>query len=70
MYETLFAVLMVIALGLIAGSALGLIIGFLAGTQMREWSKMDLRAKKINAALVAICSLAFIAVLAWYSLLR
>ncbi|HVN73438.1 MAG TPA: hypothetical protein VMT44_02455 [Methanoregula sp.] len=70
MYETLFAVLMVIALGLMAGSALGLIIGFLAGTQDEEWSAMDRRGKAVNAALVAICSLAAIMVLAWYSLLR
>lgn len=70
MYVTPLAVLIAISLGLMAGSGIGLLIGFLAGTQKRPWSAMDRRGKLINLSLIAVCSLVAIAVFSWYSLFR
>ena len=68
MYDTLFAELMVIALGTMAGTGAGLIIGWAAGKQKHEWSAMSRKEKLVTVTLILVFTLAFTAVLAWYSL--
>jgi len=63
-----FDILMVIALGTLAGTGIGLTIGFLAGRQGPEWHLMTASEKQINIALVLIFSVLCVAGLAWYSL--
>jgi len=70
MYENIFSVLMVIGLGVLAGSVLGLLIGFALGKQKPAWSEMTLSEKRLNGILVIVCSVIAIAGLGWYSLLR
>jgi hypothetical protein len=53
-----------------AGTAIGLFIGYLAKTQRSCWGDMTGREKAINIALVATCSLICIAALAWRFLLN
>jgi len=69
MYDAAFAVLNVVALGLIAGSIAGLIIGYIAGIQGPEWAGMTARNRVLNIVLVAVCSAVAIAVLSWKFLL-
>jgi F0F1-type ATP synthase assembly protein I len=70
MYEEIFGVLNVIALGLIAGTAVGLLIGFLANKQGPDWAAMTMRNKVITIALIGTCSSIAIAVLSWRFLLH
>jgi NhaP-type Na+/H+ or K+/H+ antiporter len=63
-----FDVLMVVALGMLAGALLGLGIGFLARRQQPLWAEMSRREKLINIALVLFCSFVCTAGLAWYAL--
>jgi ABC-type antimicrobial peptide transport system permease subunit len=63
-----FAILMVISLGAMAGTAIGLFIGFALRKQKSEWSAMTSSEKSINISLIVVCSVACIAGLAWYSL--
>jgi hypothetical protein len=68
MTATLFDILMVIALGVLAGTGTGLIIGFIIRKQKREWSAMDGKDRNTSLLLVITCSVTFMAVLAWYGL--
>jgi hypothetical protein len=68
MTATTFEILMVIALGTLAGTILGLGIGFVTGNQKNPWSLLTRRQKSINILLVAGCSVICVAALAWYSL--
>ena len=61
---------MVTIIGLMAGTAIGLFIGYLAKTQRSRWADMTGREKAINIALVVICSVICIAALAWRFLLN
>ncbi len=61
----LFAVVMVILIGLMAGLAIGLCIGFLLKRQKPAWADMTRTDKSINIALVIVCSLIAIAGLAF-----
>jgi|GEM_PF-996953 len=70
MYESVFAVLMVIALGILAGGGAGLLIGYAMRKQKPEWSDMTTSEKKITILLIVACSAIAIAGLTWYSLLR
>jgi len=63
-----FAILMVISLGAMAGTGIGLFFGFVFKTQKSEWSAMTRQKKAINISLVIVCSAICIAGLAWYSL--
>lgn len=63
-----FAILMVISLGAMAGTAISLFFGFAFKTQKSEWSAMTGREKAINISLVIVCSAICIGGLAWYSL--
>jgi len=66
MTATLLDFLMILSLGILAGCGTGLLIGFLARKQNRDWSAME-RKDKINAILLILaCSAAITVVLAWY----
>lgn len=66
MSMNVFEILMAIGLGAIAGTAIGLFIGFMAKQQKSEWSCMTRREKTINLGLVLFFSAVCIAALAWY----
>ena len=68
MITDLFAILMVISLGAMAGTTIGLFIGFALRKQKSEWSAMTSSEKSINISLIIVCSVVCIAGLAWYSL--
>jgi hypothetical protein len=61
-----FGILMAVALGALAGTAIGLFIGFVAKQQRSEWSAMTRKEKTINIALVLFFSAVCIAGIAWY----
>jgi len=62
----LLEILNIIALGILAGTGTGLLIGFLARKQTRDWASMERRDILISLALVAVCSAVFMAAMAWY----
>lgn len=66
MAADVLTVLIIVSLGAFAGTAAGLLIGFLAGKQKKDWAEMDRNEKLINLALVIACSAICIASLAWY----
>lgn len=66
MEATPFDILMIISLGVIAGTGTGLIIGYLAGIQKREWVSMPARDRQKTILLILACTSVFIAVLSWY----
>ena len=66
MTATLLDFLMVLALGILAGSGTGLLIGFITGKQKRDWTAMQKKDKITTILLVLACSATFIAVPAWY----
>jgi hypothetical protein len=61
---------MVTVIGLMAGTAIGLFIGYLAKMQRSHWADMTGREKAINITLIVICSVICIAALAWRFLLN
>ena len=66
MSVSVFGILMAVALGALAGTVIGLFIGFAAKQQKSEWSAMTQKEKAINIALVLFFSAVCIAGLAWY----
>ena len=70
MSNSLFAIAMVILIGLMSGIIVGLLIGFLAKKQRPLWSDMTRTEKWINILLVGVCSAIFITGLAWGFLLQ
>jgi H+/Cl- antiporter ClcA len=66
MTATLLDYLMILSLGILAGTCSGLLIGFIARKQKRDWSAMQKKDIIANALLVAACSVIIMAVLAWY----
>ena len=66
MSASVFEILMAVALGALAGTAIGLFIGFAAKQQRSEWSAMTSREWTINIVLVLFFSAVCIAGLAWY----
>jgi len=66
MAATLLDILMIVSLGILAGTGAGLLIGFLAGKQTRDLASMPAQGKQTNLLLVLACSSTVIAVLAWY----
>jgi hypothetical protein len=62
------SVLMVISLGAMTGTAIGLIIGKALKKQERDWSAMTNDERTGTIGLIIICSLICCAALAWYSL--
>jgi len=69
MITDFLSVAMVTVLGLMAGTAIGLVIGYLIQKQRPHWTEMTGREKAANIALVVICSVICIAGLAWRFLL-
>jgi NhaP-type Na+/H+ or K+/H+ antiporter len=61
----LFAVVMVILSGLMAGVCVGLFIGFLLKRQKPAWADMPRTDKAINVTLVIVCSVIAIGGLAY-----
>jgi hypothetical protein len=66
MTATLLEILMILSLGILAGTGTGLFIGFVARKQKRDWASMEKKDKITNILLVLVCSAVFIALLAWY----
>jgi hypothetical protein len=66
MTATLLDFLMILSLGVLAGSGSGLLIGFITGKQKNDWTLMQRKDKISNTLLILACSVIFIAVLAWY----
>jgi ABC-type sugar transport system permease subunit len=60
---------MVTVIGLMAGTAIGLFIGYLMKQQRSRWADMTGREKAVNIVLIVICSAICIAGLAWRFLL-
>jgi hypothetical protein len=54
MSANMFDILMVIALGTLAGTGIALIAGFFARIHKREWSAMNKNQKTLQAALVIL----------------
>lgn len=69
MYTDTLSVGMVIAIGGMAGAAIGLCIGYLLGWQKPLWGDMTRREKLANFLLVAACAIICMALLAWRFLL-
>ena len=67
MIPTLFEILMVIALGTLAGTGFGLVIGYITGNQKNAWSLMTRRQRAISLVLIVACSAVCIAAIGWYS---
>jgi hypothetical protein len=61
-----FDILMILSLGILAGCGTGLLIGFIARKQKRDWAAMGKRDKIITILLIFACSSVVIAALAWY----
>jgi NADH:ubiquinone oxidoreductase subunit 5 (subunit L)/multisubunit Na+/H+ antiporter MnhA subunit len=64
-----FDVLMVIALGTLAGTGIGLLVGFFTKKQKSEWSAMTRKEKTVTIALVFVFCVICIAGLAYYFLI-
>jgi NADH:ubiquinone oxidoreductase subunit 5 (subunit L)/multisubunit Na+/H+ antiporter MnhA subunit len=54
MYANTFEILMMVALGALAGTGIGLLIGFMAKQQKNEWSAMTRKEHCINIILVIV----------------
>ncbi|MFA6333138.1 MAG: hypothetical protein WCX22_09305 [Methanoregula sp.] len=63
-----FDLLMILALGILAGTIAGLIIGYAAKCQKPQWSQMTPKEKTTNIALVLFFSAVFCAALAGYEI--
>ena len=63
-----FEILMVIALGVLAGTGIGLLIGFFLKKQKGEWSDMTRKDQTFTIALVIVFCVICIAGLAYYYL--
>jgi hypothetical protein len=63
-----FEILMVIALGSLAGTGIGILIGLLVNTQKKEGSVIIRNDKNITIGLIILCSFLCITVIGYYSL--
>jgi len=62
------SVLMVISLGAMSGTAIGLLIGYALRNHKSDWSAMTRHEKTVTTGLVIICSVICCAGLGWYFL--
>jgi len=65
----IFDIFMVVALGSLAGTLMGIFIGYAAKKQKNEWSCMSWKDQKTNGALIFFFSVLCCAGLGCYSLL-
>jgi heme/copper-type cytochrome/quinol oxidase subunit 2 len=68
MYANTFEILMMVALGALAGTGIGILIGFVAKTQKNEWSAMTRKEHTITIILVMVFCAICIAGLGYYYL--
>ena len=63
-----FEILMVVVLGVLAGTGIGLLIGFAAGNQKSEWTAMTRKEQALTIiSLLIFCSICTVG-LGYYSL--
>jgi len=62
------SVLMVISLGAMSGTAIGLLIGYALKKQRSDWSAMTCHEKTVTTGLIIVCSGICCAALGWYFL--
>ncbi|MCX6687719.1 MAG: hypothetical protein NT112_04965 [Methanoregula sp.] len=60
------SVLMVISLGAMSGTAIGLVIGYALKKHKSEWSAMTRHEKMVTTGLIIVCSGICCAGLGWY----
>ena len=68
MYDNEFAVLMVIAVGLIAGGGVGLVVVTLFGNPRKDWAEIPLKERWIMFVAIAAFIICATAIIAWYTL--
>jgi hypothetical protein len=68
MNTSTISVLIVISLGAMSGTAIGLMIGYALGTHKSDWSAMTRHEKMVTTGLVIVCSGICCAGLGWYFL--
>jgi len=68
MYANTFEILMMVALGALAGTGIGLLIGFVGKKQKNEWSAMSRKEHTITIVLVIVFCAICIAGLGYYYL--
>jgi flagellar basal body-associated protein FliL len=61
-----FEILMMVALGTLAGTGLGLFFGFVAKKQKNEWSAMTRKEQIISISLIIVFSIICSAALGYY----
>ena len=66
MTATPMDILMILSLGILAGTGTGLFIGFVAGKQNPDFTAMEKKDVAIYVVLIFVCSAIFCAALAWY----
>jgi heme/copper-type cytochrome/quinol oxidase subunit 2 len=66
MNATLLDLLMILSLGILAGTVTGLVIGFAVKKQKRDWSAMTAKDKTTTVLLILACSSIAVAALSWY----
>jgi hypothetical protein len=66
MYADTFEILMMVAFGTLVGTGVGLVIGFVAKKQKREWSAMTRQEHGVTIALIIMFWAACTAVLDYY----
>lgn len=69
MNANMFDILMVIALGTLSGTGIGLLIGFFAGKQKGEWSAMTRKEQTFTITLMIVFCVICIAGFGYYSLI-
>ena len=68
MYANTFEILMMVALGILAGTGIGLLIGYVAKKQKNEWSAMTRKEHTFTLILVIVVCAICIAGLGYYYL--
>jgi membrane protein DedA with SNARE-associated domain len=69
MNANVFDFLMMVALGALAGTGIGLLIGFVAKKQKNEWSAMTRKEHTISIVLVIVFCIICVAGLGYYYLI-
>jgi NADH:ubiquinone oxidoreductase subunit 5 (subunit L)/multisubunit Na+/H+ antiporter MnhA subunit len=67
MSEDFFAIMMIAALGLLAGAGIGIMTGYLTKNQKNEWCLMSSKEQNINIALILLFCAVCCGILGYYS---